>query len=161
MASRRLNVEVTGDSSSVQRAFKQAGRSADEFNAKAKTSERSLKSLDTAFARSSSQVHALGDAVKTLKFPALIAGTGVAAQALSNLGAGAVAVTSSLAPLSGALAAYPALGSAAAQGIGVFKLATSNVFEAVGGLNEQLDKNSKAFKRLSPEAQSLRSSWTG
>jgi hypothetical protein len=155
MASRRLNVEVTGDSSSVQRAFKQAGRSADEFNAKAKTSERSLKSLDTAFARSSSQVHALGDAVKTLKFPALIAGTGVAAQALSNLGAGAVAVTSSLAPLSGALAAYPALGSAAAQGIGVFKLATSNVFEAVGGLNEQLDKNSKAFKRLSPEAQRL------
>jgi hypothetical protein len=30
-----------------------------------------------------------------------------------------------LAPLSGALAAYPALGSAAAQGLGVFKLGTA------------------------------------
>jgi hypothetical protein len=64
-------------------------------------------------------------------------------------------LTSSLAPLTGALAAYPALASTAAQGIGVFKLATSNVFQAVGGLNQQLDKNSKAFRELSPEAKKL------
>jgi hypothetical protein len=51
MASRRLNVEVTGDSSSVQRAFKQAGRSAEEFNVESEPVERTLKDLDTAFSR--------------------------------------------------------------------------------------------------------------
>jgi hypothetical protein len=37
----------------------------------------------------------------------------------------------------------------------VFKLATANVFEAVGGLNERLDENSKKFKELDSQAQSL------
>lgn len=88
-----------------------------------------------------------------IKWPALITGAGLAAQAFSALAAGATALGSALAPAAGALVAYPALGSAAAQGLGVFKLATDGVFKAVGGLNQNLDQNSTAFKKLDPEAR--------
>jgi hypothetical protein len=84
-----------------------------------------------------------------------ITAVGVALQGVSAAGAALGGLAAGLAPLAGGLAAYPALASAAAQGIGVFKLATANVFEAVGGLNERLDENSKKFKELDSQAQSL------
>lgn len=90
---------------------------------------------------------------KAVKPAAIVAGIGAVTGAVSSLAAGAVALGGALAPVSGALVAYPALGLAGAQGLGVFKLATTDVFKAVGGLNQQLDKNSTAFKKLSPEAQ--------
>jgi hypothetical protein len=86
---------------------------------------------------------------------AKITAVGVAIQGISAAGAGLGALAAGLAPAAGALAAYPALGSAAAQGLGVFKLATANVFQAVGGLNERLDTSSKKFKELDPQAQAL------
>jgi hypothetical protein len=86
---------------------------------------------------------------------AKITAVGVAIQGISAAGAGLGALAAGLAPAAGALAAYPALGSAAAQGLGVFKLATANVFQAVGGLNERLDTTSKKFKELDPQAQKL------
>jgi hypothetical protein len=86
---------------------------------------------------------------------AKITAVGVAIQGISAAGAGLGALAAGLAPAAGALAAYPALGSAAAQGLGVFKLATANVFQAVGGLNERLDTTSKKFKELDPQAQAL------
>jgi hypothetical protein len=86
---------------------------------------------------------------------AKITAVGIAIQGLSAAGAGLGALAAGLAPAAGALAAYPALGSAAAQGLGVFKLATANVFEAVGGLNERLDTSAKKFKELDPQAQKL------
>jgi hypothetical protein len=86
---------------------------------------------------------------------AKITAVGVAIQGISAAGAGLGALAAGLAPAAGALAAYPALGSAAAQGLGVFKLATANVFQAVGGLNERLDTSSKKFKELDPQAQKL------
>jgi SLT domain-containing protein len=78
---------------------------------------------------------------------------GLAAQGVSAGVAGGGALAAGAAPLAGALAAYPALATAAAQGLGVFKLATEKIFPVVGGLNSKLDESTKAFKELTPEAQ--------
>lgn len=130
------------------RAANQAERDAHKARAATKSFSDEINGL-------SIQMPKLGSVMGLLKWPALIAGAGMAAQAVSAATAGVTALGASLAPLSGALAAYPALGSAAAQGIGVWKLATNDVLKVVGGLNEQMDTQSKAFKKLSPEAQNF------
>jgi hypothetical protein len=53
------------------------------------------------------------------------------------------------------LAEYPTLAVAAGQGLAVFKLATDNIFQAVGGLNERLDKTTKQWRELTPEARKV------
>lgn len=85
----------------------------------------------------------------------LISGVGIATEAISALGGAAVAATSSLGPLVGVMGALPGAASAAGQGLGVFKLATSNIFDAVGGLNERLDKQAKAYRELDPAAKKV------
>ena len=86
---------------------------------------------------------------------ALITGLGLAAQAASGLAAGAVAAASALAPLGGAMVAFPALGLAAAQGMRAWSFATGNLMQAVGDLNMVLDENSQQFKSLSPQGQAM------
>jgi hypothetical protein len=89
-----------------------------------------------------------GNVVKLVKFPALIAGAGMAAQAVGSLAAGGVALGSALAPLAGAglaaAAGYVALGQAA----GVAKLATA-------GLDKALSGNKKALAALTPAQRSF------
>jgi hypothetical protein len=86
--------------------------------------------------------------MKLVKFPAMIAGAGMAAQAVGALAAGGVALGSALAPLSGLAAAgaagYVALGQAA----GVVKLATMGLTKALGG-------NKDAIKALPPAGKDL------
>ena len=94
-----------------------------------------------------------GGLQKLYKDAAKITAVGLGAQAVSALGAAAVAATASLAPLAGALAAAPAVASAGVQAMGTWKLAFSGVSTAVGGLNQRLDQNSKAFRELTPEGK--------
>jgi hypothetical protein len=137
------------------RAFNAYSRALDQAERDARKAHASTKSFSDEIQGLNVRMPQLGKTMGLLKWPALIAGAGMAAQAVSAATAGVTALGSALAPLSGALAAYPALGSAAAQGIGVWKLATNDVFKVVGGLNEQMDTQSKAFKKLSPEAQNF------
>ena len=93
----------------------------------------------------------LKNAVGLVKFPAFIAGAGAAAQAVGALGAGAVGLTSALAPLSGLLAAYPALLGAIGQAAGVKALAGFDKLSgAVGGLNEKLDETTDRVQGAEP-----------
>jgi len=92
--------------------------------------------------------------IALLKWPALIAGAGGAAQAVSAAAGGVAALAGALAPTIGlttqlgtALGVLGQVGAVAAlAGIG-------DVADAVGGLNEKLDRSSEAWKRLSPQAQ--------
>jgi hypothetical protein len=86
-----------------------------------------------------------------LKWPAMIAGAGMAAQAVSAATAGVTALGSALAPLSGALAAYPALGSAAAQGIGVFKLGTAGLADGLKAAAQGGKAWEDELKKLTPQ----------
>lgn len=95
----------------------------------------------------------LGRMIAAVRPATMIAAGGLAAQGLSAAAAGAVALGAALAPVSGALVAYPALALAAGQAMGVFKLGTAGVMDVVGGLNERLDRTSREFQALSPEAQ--------
>ena len=139
-----------------------------KFERNLKSTERQASDTDTQIVKSDKNVHSFGgsvgdanqrvlglkNAVGLVKFPAFIAGAGAAAQAVGALGAGAVGLTSALAPLSGLLAAYPALLGAIGQAAGVKALAGFDKLSgAVGGLNEKLDETTAEFKALSPEAQ--------
>lgn len=115
--------------------------------------DKALARLNTALGNGISETKAFSNVVSTIKFPAMVAGAGIAAQALSALTGGAVSVVSALAPLSGALAAYPALATTYGQAFGVVTLATEGVSDAVGGLNTDLDKSKDAFKNLTAPAQ--------
>lgn len=97
----------------------------------------------------------LGRLKKLLGPAAGITGLGLAAGAASAGAAGAVALGAAAAPAAGGLVAYPALAATAAQGLGVFRLATAGVADALGGLNERLDRSSDQFRSLTPEAQAL------
>jgi hypothetical protein len=130
------------------RAANQAERDAHKARAATKSFGDELHGLNV-------QMPKLGSVMGLLKWPAIIAGAGMAAQAVSAATAGVTALGSALAPLSGALAAYPALGSAAAQATGTLRLATVGVGAAIGDLNTKLDTSSDAFKKLTPEAQSF------
>ncbi len=72
---------------------------------------------------------------------------------LVSIGAGAISLTASIAPVSGALVAMPFLLGAVAQGFSVFGLAVGDLKAGVGDLNAPLDDSTKAFKRLSKQGQ--------
>lgn len=119
-----------------------------------KRAETSHVRMGTSARKASGGVDKLRSSVIGLvKESAIISAFGIAAQAVSALGAAATATTAGLAPLTGALAAYPALASAGLQGLGTLKLAFAGVGTAVGGLNEQINKNSQAWKALTPEGK--------
>jgi hypothetical protein len=111
------------------------------------------KEFDKASSKGKEFGSIIGKAFGVIKIPALITGVGLLIRAASALAGGGVALTSALAPLRGLLVAYPAILGAAAQGMGVFKLATGGLVRAVGSLEQPLDKTSTAFKKLTPEGQ--------
>lgn len=169
--SRDLRVTASGDFQDLQREFAKGARSAkawgDEVERSGKRAKASSKDhdhlalgldrLNVAFGQSTHQTKLFRGSLDLVKPAALITGLGLATEAMSNLSAGAVATTSALAPLSGAIAAYPALASAAGQALGTFKLATNDVAKAVGDLNSPLVKTSQQFKQLTPEGQKFAS----
>lgn len=121
---------------------------------KADVDHSSFSRLSGSLSTAKKEASGLAGAIRLIKFPALIAGAGLAAQGIGALAGGAVALTSALGPLTGALAGYPALLGTIGQVAGVKAFAgISNVTSAVGGLNQQIDKSSIYWKRLSPQAQ--------
>jgi len=87
--------------------------------------------------------------VSLIKWPALISGAGYAAEGIGALGAGATGLVGALAPLSGALAAYPALLGGVGQAAGVLALTQMD------DLKSALEGNEEALKKLSPQAKGL------
>ena len=123
-----------------------------KFQADAHEAARSVDSIGTAAERADAKIDSLNsrallfrNVLGLVKPLALVTGLGLAAQGASALGAGIVALTAALAPLSGAMVVYPGLGLAAAQGFGVWKLATSGLADAVGGLHEKMDPKKLAL----------------
>jgi hypothetical protein len=119
---RSLKVVITGDSRDFDRALKSADTGLGRFN--------------VAIGNSTHQTKVFQDTLNLVKPAAMISGIGLAAQAVTTLGGAAVATASALAPLSGALAAYPALGAAAAQGLGVLKLATAGLSDGFAAMTK-------------------------
>jgi hypothetical protein len=173
VAQRTLTVHLTGTSQDLQRAFRDAERSANDLGAnlrivqrEAKTTSRSLDDgsrsanehsrsltgLGREFERSSIAMKRFQGIVGQLKLPAAAVAIGGLAQAASAASAGVVALASSLAPLGGALAAYPALASTVAQGFGVFKLATFGVADALKALQAE-SNDAKTAATSSAQAQ--------
>lgn len=144
-----MQVRISGDASGLKRATRDAEGALSRLNSRggrnkvtldADTSrfkrgvddaDSSLTRLRAGFGNSASGSRVFANAISLVKFPAMITGAGLAAQSLSALGAGAVATTSALGPLAGSLAALPAIASAAAQGMGVVKLASGGIMEAL------------------------------
>ena len=140
MASRTLTVNIAGDARSFSRTVRDVERDNQKLG-------KSFKDVDADMARFGKGMRGL------LEQTAKIGSIGLAAQGISAVGAAAAGAAAGLAPLSGALAAYPALLTTAGQAMGVWKLATLGVTDAVGGLNEKLDKSSDKFKELTPAAR--------
>lgn len=88
---------------------------------------------------------------KLLKPAATIAALGAIASAASAATAGVVALVGALAPLTGLVAAFPALGLAMAQSMNVVKFSMAGVTEALGGLHDEIDKDK--FAKLTAPAQ--------
>jgi hypothetical protein len=128
---------------------------AEERSGSSEQASKSTEKLEGRFSKLDSTVGdfnrsftATGNVVKLVKFPALIAGAGLATQAIGALAAGAVSLGSALAPLSGLAAAGAAGYAAMAQATGVVKLATMGLTKALGG-------NKDALKALPPAGKDL------
>lgn len=140
-----FNAELSKTSKSIRTTTKdtdRAGSAFSRFGANVVTANQGLGLM--------------GKATALVKFPALISGASYAAQAVNNLAAGATSLVGALSPLAGLLGAAPALYGALGQAAGVVALSgVSELGEAVGGLNEKMDKTGESFKALSPQAQKL------
>src|SRR5437764_1591122 len=153
----RVFVKFDGDASglvreagrgdaAVGRVSDTAGKAEKSFQGMGAASEGAAKHLDRmniAVGNSAHETQLLANVASLVKWPALYAGAGLAGQAVGALGGAAVATVSALAPLSGALAAYPALAGGMAQATGVVKLGLSGLADAIAG-------DEKALAKLGP-----------
>ena len=114
---------------------------------------KSIDRLTLATGGGVTQTAAFQHTVSMIKFPAMIAGAGMAAQAIGALGAAAISTVAALAPLSGLIAAYPAGLAAGAQAMGTFKLAFAGVGEAMQAAGEDAEAFKEAIKDLTPAQQ--------
>lgn len=135
----RVAIEAQGIAKTVaglQAVESEGKRAADS----AERMERKFSNLDRSVGDFNRTMAGLRNTMRLVKFPALIAGAGVAAQAIGALAGGAVGLASALAPLVGLAAAAGAGFVAAAQGMGVFQLATFGIVDA---LKEQFGLQAK------------------
>lgn len=160
MDGERIRIEITGDSRDLQAAAVAArtaiqglGRDVKMESQQVRVATKdhdsfaqSLSKVDKGLLRAHVSSGLFSKTLSLIKWPAMIAGAGMAAQALSALAAGGVALAGALRPLSGLLVAYPSLLSAVGQGLITVKLATSGLSQALAG-------NKKALAALTPEAR--------
>lgn len=96
--------------------------------------------------------------MRLLRWPALIAGAGLAAQAISNLAAGAVGLVGSLGPLGGLLAAIPGGLTLIGQAAGTAFLGLNNVGQALKNtLLQQKNAANDALGSANRQRSSLQS----
>jgi hypothetical protein len=153
--------ETTGKRQRV--SAQRVSRDYDTVGARAKRAASGVDHLNVALGNSTHQTKIFSRIVSLIKFPAMIAGLGAVAQGAAALGAGAAAAVAALAPLSGAIAAYPVILGAAAQAMGVFKLATLGMDKAFEGLTKGLKeptpamlKFGKHLEKFAPQLARLR-----
>lgn len=115
--------------------------------------KRFADAFNDGFGNRLKQLNIGGTLVGIIKPVALIAALGLAAQAASAMGAGITALVASLSNLSGALIALPFALGAVAQSMLVTKFALAGVTDALGGLNDEIDKDKLA--QLNPPAQAF------
>jgi hypothetical protein len=96
-----------------------------------RTSSGGFSGFDGVMARVNRSSQFFRNILRTIRWPAFVAGVGLALQGLSALAAGAVAAASALGSLSGLMVALPAAALAGAQALGAFKLATAGVTDTV------------------------------
>lgn len=128
-------------------------------NVKTKVDRSALDSLGGSFASLGGKVGNFSSLIDLIKWPTIISGAGTAAGALGSLAAGAVALTSALGPLTGLLGAIPGLVSGAATGVGVIKLATSGIgdaLKAVAKAQTDADESSVAGSKAAVDGLSRR-----
>lgn len=149
-----IHIKITGDAGSAARAADKARRAIEDLGDSTEVTAESHRTLGRDTERSSRSLNLFNRSALTtqnvlglIKWPALITGAGAAAQGLSAMGAAAVGLSGALAPLSGALVAYPALLTTLGQAAGVTALA------GIKDLTEALGGNEEAMKRLTPEAK--------
>lgn len=107
---------------------------------------KKFSNLDSTVGDFNRAMTATGHVVQLVKFPALIAGAGMAAQAVGALAAGGISLASALAPLVGLGAAVGAGYVAVRQGVGVAKLAFMGLRPALKGTKGAMDKLTPAQK---------------
>lgn len=140
-------IKVTADTSAADKKLKKTRKEADDTG-------NSFSDLGKKVIAANQGLGLLGKGAGLIKWPALISGANYAAQAVNSLGAGTLGLVGSLSSAAGLLGAAPALYGAIGQAAGVIALSgVSDLSSAVGGLNEELDRESAAFKKLSPEGQ--------
>lgn len=105
--------------------------------------EKRFSHLDNTVGDFNRSMMGLRNVVGIVKWPAMIAGAGAAAQAIGALSAGAVGLGSALAPLAGAGAGAAVGFTALGQAAGVAKL-------AMGSIQKALTGNKKALEALTP-----------
>lgn len=110
--------------------------------------EQRFSRLDNTVGDFNRSMMGLRNVVSIVKWPALIAGAGMAAQAIGAVGGAAAATGAALAPLTGAGAGVAGMYVAVGQGAGVAKLAMGDVTKAMGG-------NAQAMKRLNPQQRAF------
>jgi phage-related protein len=108
--------------------------------------EKRFSHLDDTVGDFNRSMTATRNVMSLVKWPAMIAGAGMAAQTVGALGAGVVALGSALAPASGAAAGAVVIYSALGQAFGVTKLALMGLDKAIAG-------DEKALAKLNPTAR--------
>jgi hypothetical protein len=139
----RTNARLGKTSVSIDRV----SESTDRYSHKARTASRDTNGLSSEIQTVNARFTGMRNAFSLIKWPALISGVGYAAEGLGTLSAGAVALTSALAPLSGALVAYPALLGSFAQGLGVAGLAVGGVKGVLSEMSAQQVAAGETAKR--------------
>lgn len=156
----RNRIAFTRDMKVAEKNVDDFGDAAERADTKVKASTKSNKDFDSGL-RSLIKgltagilgVAALRGAMALVKWPAMIVGARVAAGTISALSAGVVGLTSALTPLAGLLATYPSLLAAGAQGMGVFKLATYGIDDALQNVFGTAEEFQESIKGLPPAAQ--------
>src|SRR5690242_14106556 len=167
---RKLEVEFVGDTSDLTRSLAQVTARLKRLEAQ---NARTADSTDHVASKFSNLDNTVGDFNRTMtgarnivgliRWPALIAGAGAAAQVVGALGAGVISLGSALAPLTGVALAGGAGMLALGQAVGVAKIATLGLGDAIKGQKGAMDQLSpvqrdfvKQVRALKGETQGLR-----
>jgi hypothetical protein len=149
VANQALTFDLLARDRGFGSTFRKAGR---DVETTGKKFDLFNKKLGDSFKRNQSSARLVGDTLKEMKIPAIASSVSLLSAAFSAASGTAFSLVAQLAPLSGALAAYPVLLSAVGQGLGVFKLATSSIKDATKALityGAKSDQFKKATKGLS------------
>lgn len=123
---------------------KQAQKTADSTD----KLEKKFSGLDRSVGDFNRTMAGARNVMKLVKFPAMIAGAGMAASAIGALGAGVISLTSALAPAAGAAGALAVAYSAMGQAALVAKLGFKGVSDSMEKATKKLEKPTAAAKQF-------------